>query len=170
MSSFGTRFVGAALLSVPIYEEVEADETATSQAMAVVVLAAVATGVGMGVRGGTRGLVAGTLAALFGWFVWAGMTNFIGTRFFPTEQTDSTWGQVLRTTGFAAAPGVLRVFSAIPILGIFIYILVGIWMLAAFVVAVRQALDYTSTWRAVGVCLAGWMVFIVVNLIAFFAL
>ena len=34
----------------------------------------------------------------------------------------------------------------------------GVWMLAAFVVAVRQALDYTSTGRAVGVCLIGWIV------------
>lgn len=166
MTSFGQRFVGAALLSVPIYEEVEADDTATTQAMAVVVLAALCSGIGLGVRSGVRGLVAGTLTALFGWFVWAGLTHFIGTRFLPTAQTESTWGQVLRTTGFAAAPGVLRVFYAIPNGGILIYIFmvfIWIWMLVAFVIAVRQALDYTSTWRAVGVCLAGWMVFVLVN-------
>jgi len=32
-----------------------------------------------------------------------------------------------------------------------------VWMLLAMVVAVRQALDYESTWRAVAVCLVGWL-------------
>jgi hypothetical protein len=31
------------------------------------------------------------------------------------------------------------------------------WMLLAMVVAVRQALDYTSTGRAIAVCLVGWL-------------
>jgi hypothetical protein len=32
----------------------------------------------------------------------------------------------------------------------------AVWMLAAMVVAVRQALDYTSTMRAAAVCVLGW--------------
>ena len=31
-------------------------------------------------------------------------------------------------------------------------------MLVATVIAVRQALDYTSTARAIGVCVIGWLV------------
>jgi len=31
------------------------------------------------------------------------------------------------------------------------FIAAAIWMLVAMVIAVRQALDYKSTWRAVGV-------------------
>ena len=34
----------------------------------------------------------------------------------------------------------------------------GIWMLVAMVVAVRQALDYESTWRAIGVVVIGFLV------------
>jgi hypothetical protein len=43
-------------------------------------------------------------------------------------------------------------------LGGFLNFIIGIWMLVAMVIAVRQALDYKSTLRAVGVCLIGWIV------------
>jgi hypothetical protein len=36
------------------------------------------------------------------------------------------------------------------------FLVAAVWMLIATVVATRQALDYTSTARAVGVCLPGW--------------
>ena len=128
--------------------------------MAVVVLASVSAGIGIGLPDGIRGLVAGTAGALIGWLIWAGLAHLIGTRILPTPQTESTLGQVLRTTGFAAAPGFFRVFSLIPVLGLLIDFAVLVWMLVAFVVAVRQALDYTSTWRAVAVCLTGWLFYI----------
>ena len=72
-------------------------------------------------------------------------------------QTHADLGQLLRATGFAAAPGILKIFGVLPIVGTPLLILVGFWMLAAFVLAVRQALDYTNTFRAVGVCLIGWI-------------
>jgi hypothetical protein len=65
---------------------------------------------------------------------------------------------LLRTIGFSSSPGVLRVLGIIPMLGAILNFIIGIWMLAAMVIAVRQALDYKSTWRAVGVCLIGWIV------------
>jgi hypothetical protein len=65
---------------------------------------------------------------------------------------------LLRTIGFSSSPGVLRVLGIIPMLGNILNFIVGIWMLVAMVIAVRQALDYNSTWRAVGVCLIGWIV------------
>ena len=46
----------------------------------------------------------------------------------------------------------------IPGLGDIVFMAAGVWMLVAMVIAVRQALDYTSTWRAVAVCLVGWLV------------
>jgi hypothetical protein len=40
-------------------------------------------------------------------------------------------------------------------------------MLVAMVIAVRQALDYTSTFRAVGVCVIGWIIQTVILLLLF---
>jgi hypothetical protein len=150
--------IRAAKLDVNLYEEVEADKGAMGQAMAVVVLASVAAGIGTIGTIGIMGLVLGTLAALLGWFIWAFLTYFIGTRLLPEPQTKADYGELLRTIGFSSSPGVLRVLGIIPALGGILNFLIGIWMLVAMVIAVRQALDYKSTWRAVGVCLIGWII------------
>ncbi len=44
-------------------------------------------------------------------------------------------------------------------------LIVGIWGFIAMVIAVRQALDYTSTWRAVGVCAIGFVVYIIIAVV-----
>jgi hypothetical protein len=157
MASFIDRMVGAAKLDVHTYEEVEADPTALNQAMAVVLLSSVAAGVGEGVT--ILGLLIAAALALVGWFIWAFLTYFIGTRVFPEPQTHADFGQMLRTIGFASSPGLLRVAGLVPVVGEWVVVpLANIWMLVAMVVAVRQALDYTSTLRAVGVCVVGWLV------------
>ena len=158
MTSFAQRVIGAAKLDAHIYEEVEADTTAMAQAMGVVALSSVAAGIGAAGREGTPGLLGGLVAAVLGWLLWAGLTYFIGTRILPTPQTHADWGELLRTTGFAAAPGMIRILGIVPGLTVPVFFVAGVWMLAAFVVAVRQALDYTSTGRAVAVCLIGWIV------------
>ena len=158
MMSFTQRVIGAAKLDVHTYEEVEADTTAMGQAMGVVALSSVAAGIGAVGQQGTAGLFGGLVAALLGWLLWAGLTYFIGTRILPTPQTHADWGELLRTTGFASAPGILRILGIVPGLTGLVFSVTSVWMLAAFVVAVRQALDYTSTGRAVGVCLIGWLV------------
>jgi hypothetical protein len=165
MATFTQRIIGAAKLDVHIYEEVEADSTAFGQAMGVVILSSVAAGIGMAGQQKGLGLIVGTVGGLVGWFIWAWLTYFIGTRILPTPQTHADWGQLLRTIGFAASPGILRFLGFIPVLGGLIFFLTGVWMLATTVVAVRQALDYTSTLRAVGVCLIGWVVYGVVFLL-----
>lgn len=162
MASFTQRMIGAAKLDVRTYEEVEADNTAMPQALGVVVLSSVAAGIGASGQGAITGLIGGLVAALVGWFIWAWLTYFIGTRILPTPQTRADLGQLLRTTGFASAPGIARVLGVVPLLGGLVFLLTAVWMLAAFVVAVRQALDYTSTLRAVGVCLIGWIAYVVV--------
>ena len=162
MASFAERVIGAAKLDVRIYEEVEADRTAMGQAMGVVVLSSLAAGIGMIGRAGAPGLIVGVLAALIGWFMWAWLTYIIGTRLLPMSQTHADWGQLLRTTGFSAAPGILRILGVVPLLGGLVLFITGIWMLVAMVIAVRQALDYTSTGRAIGVCLIGWVVNVVI--------
>jgi len=155
MATIQDRVIRAAKLDAELYEEVEADRDATGQAMAVVALSAAAAGIGLG-GGGLLGIVGGTLVALAGWFVWAFLTYVIGTRLLPESQTKADYGELLRTLGFSSAPGLIRVLGIVPGLGGFVFLVSGVWMLVAMVIAVRQALDYTSTLRAVGVCLIGW--------------
>ena len=161
MATIQDRIIRAAKLDSQLYEEVEADRDATGQAMAVVVMSAVAAGIGLG-SGGLLGIVGGTIVALVGWCIWAFLTYFIGTRLLPEPQTKADYGELLRTIGFASAPGLIRVFGVIPGFGAILFSVAGIWMLVATVIAVRQALDYTSTPRAVGVCLIGWLVQLVI--------
>ena len=166
MASFTDRMIGAARLEVRTYEEVEADRSATSQAMGVVLLSSLAVGIGsLGLgAGGLGGVVAGCIGALIGWVAWAFLTYIIGARMLPEPQTRADLGELMRTLGFAQSPGLLRILGSIPGLGPLVLGIVSIWMLVAMVTAVRQALDYTSTWRAVGVCLVGWVVSIFINL------
>jgi hypothetical protein len=158
MANIQDRMLRAAKLDVELYEEVEHDEGALGQATTVVVPSAVAAGIGSLGIGGLSGLVSGTLAALLGWYVWAFLTYFIGTRLLPEPQTRADHGELLRTIGFSSAPGLIRVAGIIPGLGAIVFMVAGVWMLVAMVIAVRQALDYTSTWRAIAVCAIGWVV------------
>jgi len=160
MATFGERALGAARLNTAIYEEVENDAGATGQAAGVVVLASV--GAGLGGHPSVSGLVFGVVAGLIGWVVWSYLTWWIGTKWLPEVGTQADPGQLMRTVGFAQAPGVLQILGFIPLLGLLITFAVAIWVLVAVVIAVRQALDYTSTGRAVGVCVIGWVIQIVI--------
>lgn len=157
-ASFWDRIIRAAKLNVDLYEEVEADKGAMGQAMGVVVLSSIAAGVGTIARGGLGGMLIGTILALVGWYVWAYITYFIGTKFLPEPQTKTEYGELLRTIGFSSSPGLIRVLSIIPGLGRVVFLVASIWMLVAMIIAVRQALDYESTLRAVGVCVIGWII------------
>ena len=167
MNIFTDRMIRAAKFDVNLYEEVEADKDAIRQAMGVVVLSSLAAGVGSIGTLGLGGILLGTLAALGGWYIWAWLTYFIGTRFLAEPQTEADLGQLLRTTGFSSSPGLIRVLGIIPGLGTVVFAVASIWMLVTMVIAVRQALDYTSTFRAVGVCVIGWIIQTVILLLLF---
>ena len=158
MSLFVDRMIRAAKLDVQLYEEVEADPSAMTQAMSVVVLAGVAAGIGTSKVMGVGGIVWGSVSALAGWFIWAYITYMVGTRLLPEPQTKADYGELLRTIGFSSSPGLIRVLGIIPGFGGIVFVASSIWMLAAMVIAVRQALDFRSTGRAVGVCLIGWII------------
>ena len=158
MSIFQDRMIRAAKLDVNLYEEVEADKTTMGQAMGVVVLSSVAAGIGSFSMTGISGVVIGTALALISWYVWAFITYIIGTKLLPEPQTSADHGELLRTIGFSSAPGVIRILGIIPGLYWLVSIVASVWMLVAMVIAVRQALDYNSTLRAVGVCLIGWVI------------
>jgi hypothetical protein len=167
MATLIERAIGAARLDVATYEEVEHDPEALGQAMAVVVVAALASGVGSAAQQGMGwlGLVLGALASLLGWFVWAGIVYVVGTKLLPAPGTQTDLGQLLRTTGFSAAPGVLAVAGIVPGVGILVVAVAGLWQLVTMVVAVRQALDYPSTGRAIAVCLIGFVAYVLIGVV-----
>lgn len=158
MSRILDRIFRAAKLDANLYEEVEADKSALSQAMVVVVLSSLAAGIGSISDAGLGGIALGTVAALIGWLIWAYLTYIIGTKLLPTPETKSDYGELLRTTGFSSAPGLIRILAIIPGLAGIVFLVAGIWMLVAMIIAVRQALDYKSTMRAIGVCIIGWII------------
>lgn len=150
--SMTDRMKGAALLDIPTYEEVEADETATGQAATVVAIVAVCSALG-GWNQGMGGILGGLIGALVGWGLWAGITYIIGDKLFGGT---ATWGELLRTLGFAQSPGVLYILAFIPLLGWLVRLAVGIWILITGIIAIRQALDF-STGKAVLTALLGWL-------------
>lgn len=164
------RIWRAAKLESALYEEVEHDKLATGQALIVVILSSLAAGIGGSLHVGWDSLVWGTLAALITWMLWAFLTCFIGTKLMPESQTHADLGQLLRTIGFSSSPGLIRILAVIPGFGQFLFPAAAFWMLLAMIIAVRQALDFKSTLRAVVVCAFGWMVQLILLLIFFYFL
>ncbi len=150
--SITKRMVGAAKLDPATYEEVEADGTATVQAAGVVALVALARGIG-GLDDGAPGLVLGIVASILGWLAWAGVTYLIGDKLLGGT---ATWGELLRTLGFAQTPGLFGVLAAIPLLGWLVGLGVALWVLVAGIVAIRQALD-VGTGKAILTAFLGWL-------------
>jgi hypothetical protein len=150
--SFVDRVIGAALLDAQAYEEVEADENATAQAALVVGLSALASAIG-GAAAGPTGFFGGLFGAFIAWLAWSGITWLIGDKLLGGN---ATWGELLRTIGFAQAPGMLAVLGVVPLLGGLVRLAVFGWLLVAGIVAIRQALDFT-TGRAIATALLGWL-------------
>lgn len=162
-NSFLQRLIGAIALDAAIYEEVEQDRGATTQAFAVVVLSSIAAGLGAsGFAENTASNVAfSAIVSLLAWAAWALVIFQIGGRLMPEPETRVEVGELLRTIGFASTPGLLRVLGALPNATAPVFAITSVWMLLAMVVAVRQALDYRSTARAVAVCVLGWLLALV---------
>ncbi|MBW2246465.1 MAG: hypothetical protein JRF62_04580 [Deltaproteobacteria bacterium] len=169
MQNYINRMVRAAKLDVSLYEEVEADKGSMGQAMGVVVLSSIAAGIGSIGTIGVKGVILGAITALVAWYIWAYMTYFIGVKLLPEPQTKADHGELLRTIGFSSSPGLIRVLAIIPGISGIIFAIASIWMLVAMVIAVRQALDYQSTLRAVGVCMIGWVIQAIILAILFAA-
>lgn len=155
--SFGERFAGAIRLSPAAFEDVEADTSSLKQALVVVLLSSVAVAVG-GRSEASPMLLVSMVGAIVGWMLWSGITYLIGTTILRTPSTHADWGQLLRTTGFATAPGIVALLGIVRPLSAIAAFIASVWMLAAYVIAVRQALDYSSTLRALAVCIVGWLI------------
>lgn len=158
--SITDRMIGAATLDIATYEEVEHDQSATGQAAVVVGIVALCSAVGS-FGDGIGAMIGGLLAAYVGWAIWSGVAYIIGDKVFGGT---ATWGELLRTIGFAQAPGVLLVLGIIPFLGFLISIPVWIWMMVTGVVAIRQALDF-STGKAILTALIGIVAYAAVAIV-----
>lgn len=164
--TFLQRAIGAARLEVPVFEEIEADRAATRQALTIVVLSSLAAGIGL-----TQGLYNApvlhrVVLYLLLWVFWATATYIVGFYLMPEPQTQTDVGELLRTIGFAASPGILRIFGFVPGIGDVIYGLSTAWMCVAMVIAIRQALDYKSTGRALVVCLITGLIAVFLTVMA----
>ena len=104
------------------------------------------------------GLILFAIAALITWLAWAALILYVGGLIMAERQTRVSYGELIRTTGFAAAPGLLQVFAMFTAIAVPVFVVSWVWMLAAMTVAVRQALDFRSTWHAIGVCLVTFCV------------
>ena len=145
------RMIRAARLDPRLYAEVQADETTIGQAASIVLLAAFAGGINYP---GAPFLIlfGGLLAALIGWVLFAYVIYLIGTKLLPEPQTKANFGALLRAMGFANAPGVVKLLGIVPELRALVFFVAMVWVLVATVTAVRHALSYKSSWRAIGVC------------------
>jgi hypothetical protein len=159
------RIMGVLRLDSNTFEEIEADQAGgTTQALIVVVLAAIASGIGLLLVDTDEagvGLIGGIIGSIIRWAVVAALIAFVGTRLLEAATTSSNWGEVARVTGYAQAPTLLGILAFIPVLGLIAGIVGGIWSLIATVIGVRQALDM-STGRAIAVCVVAWIAGIIV--------
>ena len=155
--NFLIRVFRAIKIDPELYEEVEHDKSATLQAAAVVVLSSLAAGVGA-IHLGASNFILGPIISLASWYFWAFLIFIVGTKLFPDKQTKSDHGELLRTIGFSSAPGLIRIFGFTPELMTVSFVGSSFWMLACMVVAVRQALDYRSLWKAFGVVVLCWFI------------
>ncbi len=167
------RMLGAARLNAETFEDVEQDSSATIQALLVVIIVSLASGIGSLLQGEAdifRALIFGVIGGIVTWAVWALIVMFVGTKILKTEQTDADWGQLARGTGFAQTPGILSIFAFIPVVGGVIVFAAFVWRFAAMIVAVRQCLDYTSSWRAFFAILIAFIPAAIINAIIFWIL
>lgn len=163
--TFGERVVGAMKLEPRAFEDVERDTTAISQAVGVIALAAVSAGIGNVWYGGIAGIVFGVITSLIGYVLWAVVVWLVGTKVMPDPGTNADFQETFRVLAFAAAPGVLGIVTIIPILGWLLMLLIWLWSIAAMVVAVKEVLDYTDTFKAVIVVIIGFVVNLVVTMV-----
>lgn len=162
-TSFVMRMARAAMLHADTFEEIEADPSSIVQSAVVVALACFAAAFGfyLRVEAGASVLIdvrslafQAVIVGLEPLVIWIGASAFsymTGASFFRGPETKTDFFEVLRTTGFAFTPALLAAFSFVPpgTLGLAILAVARIWSLVATIVAVRQALDFT-TLRAVG--------------------
>jgi len=145
-----------------VFKEVEDDQTATQQAWAVVVIAALASAIGSAINslitgGGFVGLllalVLTPIFALIGYFAWSFLTYWVGVNLF---QAQTDFKEMQRVIGFAYAPNALGLLVFIPCVGWLAAFAGGIYALVLTVLAVKEGLDVEWP-QAIITCVIGWI-------------
>jgi hypothetical protein len=155
------RIIGVFKLDADTFEQIEHDQSATTQAamvvLAVALLSAIGGLIGSVINDGNlfMSFISPIISTFVGWLIWSGVIYFVGTSFFGGT---ADIGEMLRVVGFAYAPMVL---GLIPCVG---WIIGLLWTLAALVVATRQGLD-VDTGKAVIVGVIGFVLVLILNLI-----
>jgi hypothetical protein len=167
MSRFLNRFLRAAKLDATLYREIVEDAGAMNQALIVVFIYSMASAYGTFGRTGATGINIGMITTLLGWYVWAFSAYIIGARILPESRTEPDRKAVMRAVGFASAPGVVRALGFMQGLGLVVLAIATLWMVAAATVGVKQALNYESTPRALGVCIISLLISAVFQAIMF---
>jgi len=164
MTGFMDRVLSAVKLDGQLYKAVAADQGATPQSLWVVAIYGMASGFGFFGKTGAAAINMVMLTTLFGWYVWAFFTYYLGTKIFREPQTNADRKAVFRAMGFAASTGWIRALGVVPGIAWIAILVSTVWMLIASVVAVKQALNYTSILRAVGVCIFCWCISVIVQM------
>lgn len=163
--------IRASLLDPTLYERVEHDDAGEGRARTVILIVALFSGIGAALfsRDHGAGAMAGAFALRFsgiwiGWIAWAAVSVWIGTTLTAGDKTRSDFRELRRTLAYAFSPWVLAVFVFLPGVGPILFAAASFWVLIAGVVAIRQALDFTTT-RAVWTVVSGWVVMMAVLIV-----
>lgn len=173
MRLFLNRFVRAARLDVTLYKEIVADPLTLNQAWITVLIYCMAASWGTFGGVGAVGTNIALACTLIGWYIWAFFTYFAASRFFRENQRKidrSERKAVIRAMGFASAPGIIRLLGFIPGLGIIVIAAASIWMIAASSIAVKEALNFESTYRAAAACIFAWIISAFFQMVLFVSL
>jgi hypothetical protein len=152
MNSLVRQTIGAMTFRAAIYREIATQPGATAPAIGILLLSCFVPG-SVSIVYGTLG---GILYSFSGWAIWICLAYMIGAKIFPESPVDSGLLRLLRAGGFAASPALLGFFGLAAVVGHILPITTTVWVIAATAVAIREALQYRTTSRAVAVCLASW--------------
>jgi hypothetical protein len=158
MNLFLNRLFRAAKLDARLYEEVIADPKTMFQAMMAVFIYSAASAYGGFGRAGVAGINFAMITTIVGWYICAFSAYFVGVRLLPEAGTKEDRKAVLRAMGFASSPGLIRMLGLIPGFAGVTLLIASVWMFVAAVVAIKQAMNYQSIYRAVGVCMIAWII------------
>jgi hypothetical protein len=163
------RMRRAVMLDASLYEEVEHDQSLNQQALIIVIIVSLASGISAllgGIIGGQigrafLGALVSIVIGIVNYYIWAYVTQFVGTSFFGGT---ADVGEMLRVLGYAHTPQLLGLLGFIPCVGWLISLAALVLSLIAAVIAIREALDF-DTGKAVVTAIIGWVIIVIINVI-----
>ena len=153
--SMWDRVLGASLLEPETYEEAALADSLRGQAALIVLVSSLAAGIGL-IGAGLDGLVAGTLAGLFGWALAAIGSFWMATLRYDVPRTPGVWGSTWRVLALASAPRLFLIFTVIPGIGFLVGLAVHAWVLITGFFALRSSLDLDVPAASL-TALTGWV-------------